>query len=189
MKGGVQSAGGSGLNVLPESGTLSPLGSPSAHNRFEPQFDTMIPRNVTALVGKSAYLSCRVRNLGNKTVSPFSDNISFCFSFELFAAPKPTPAMHGVACDSAWVGWDWMCAVCSFVLLVSPAWFARPLANFIFYYAPPLDKVQRFGHREKKKTHLAFAVCLYLSAKHRNDPFDLLTFQVCPPVRAHRNGR
>ncbi|XP_065165225.1 protein sidekick-like isoform X6 [Atheta coriaria] len=69
VKGGVQSAGGSGLNVLPESGTLSPLGSPSAHNRFEPQFDTMIPRNVTALVGKSAYLSCRVRNLGNKTVS------------------------------------------------------------------------------------------------------------------------
>ncbi|KAL1493114.1 hypothetical protein ABEB36_011240 [Hypothenemus hampei] len=38
-------------------------------NRFEPYFDAMTPRNVTALVGKSAYLSCRVRNLGNKTVS------------------------------------------------------------------------------------------------------------------------
>ncbi|XP_055698652.1 zwei Ig domain protein zig-8-like [Phlebotomus papatasi] len=32
-------------------------------------FDISIPRNVTALVGKSAYLSCRVRNLGNKTVA------------------------------------------------------------------------------------------------------------------------
>jgi hypothetical protein len=35
----------------------------------EPYFDAMTPRNVTGLVGKSAYLSCRVRNLGNKTVS------------------------------------------------------------------------------------------------------------------------
>ncbi|KAL0279222.1 UNVERIFIED_CONTAM: hypothetical protein PYX00_000827 [Menopon gallinae] len=29
----------------------------------------MTPRNVTALVGKSAYLTCRVKNLANKTVS------------------------------------------------------------------------------------------------------------------------
>ncbi|XP_037032151.1 uncharacterized protein LOC119071374 isoform X3 [Bradysia coprophila] len=35
----------------------------------EPYFDISVPNNVTALVGKSAYLSCRVRNLGNKTVS------------------------------------------------------------------------------------------------------------------------
>ncbi|XP_055535355.1 kin of IRRE-like protein 1 isoform X2 [Wyeomyia smithii] len=35
----------------------------------EPYFDETTPRNVTALVGKSAYLSCRVKNLGNKTVS------------------------------------------------------------------------------------------------------------------------
>lgn len=35
----------------------------------EPYFDTTLPRNVTALSGKSAYLSCRVINLGNKTVS------------------------------------------------------------------------------------------------------------------------
>lgn len=34
----------------------------------EPYFDISVPNNVTALVGKSAYLSCRVRNLGNKTV-------------------------------------------------------------------------------------------------------------------------
>ncbi|XP_033161410.1 kin of IRRE-like protein 2 isoform X9 [Drosophila mauritiana] len=36
---------------------------------MEPYFDPSTPRNVTALMGKSAYLSCRVRNLANKTVS------------------------------------------------------------------------------------------------------------------------
>ncbi|XP_037935209.1 uncharacterized protein LOC119669401 [Teleopsis dalmanni] len=36
---------------------------------IEPYFDPSTPRNVTGLMGKSAYLSCRVRNLGNKTVS------------------------------------------------------------------------------------------------------------------------
>ncbi|XP_052891364.1 fibroblast growth factor receptor-like 1 [Anopheles moucheti] len=35
----------------------------------EPYFDDTTPTNVTGLVGKSAYLSCRVKNLGNKTVS------------------------------------------------------------------------------------------------------------------------
>ncbi|XP_055376713.1 protein amalgam-like isoform X2 [Condylostylus longicornis] len=35
----------------------------------EPYFDSMTPKNVTALVGKAAYLNCRVRQLGNKTVS------------------------------------------------------------------------------------------------------------------------
>ncbi|KFB47340.1 hypothetical protein ZHAS_00015448 [Anopheles sinensis] len=33
----------------------------------DPYFDDTTPRNVTALVGKSAYLSCRVKNLANKT--------------------------------------------------------------------------------------------------------------------------
>lgn len=33
-----------------------------------PIFDPSTPKNVTALVGKSAYLNCRVRNLANKTV-------------------------------------------------------------------------------------------------------------------------
>ncbi|BFF97531.1 uncharacterized protein DMAD_05922 [Drosophila madeirensis] len=36
---------------------------------MEPYFDPSTPRNVTALMGKNAYLSCRVRNLANKTVS------------------------------------------------------------------------------------------------------------------------
>lgn len=33
-----------------------------------PSFDTTASKNVTALVGKTAYLNCRIRNLGNKTV-------------------------------------------------------------------------------------------------------------------------
>ncbi|XP_044256170.1 kin of IRRE-like protein 1 isoform X1 [Tribolium madens] len=70
VNGGMQNSGGNGFNALPESGTLPPMGPPAVpQNRFEPYFDAMTPRNVTALVGKSAYLSCRVRNLGNKTVS------------------------------------------------------------------------------------------------------------------------
>ncbi|XP_053594152.1 zwei Ig domain protein zig-8-like [Microplitis mediator] len=35
----------------------------------EPTFDFNQPTNVTALIGKTAYLTCRVRHLGNKTVS------------------------------------------------------------------------------------------------------------------------
>lgn len=34
-----------------------------------PYFDKTVSKNVTAIVGKSAYLKCRVRNLSNKTVS------------------------------------------------------------------------------------------------------------------------
>lgn len=34
-----------------------------------PYFDKSVSKNVTALVGKTSYLSCRVRNLGNRTVS------------------------------------------------------------------------------------------------------------------------
>ncbi|KAG8278314.1 hypothetical protein J6590_023762 [Homalodisca vitripennis] len=43
------------------------MGSTAAPGRQDPYFDPLTPRNVTALVGKSAYLSCRVRNLGNRT--------------------------------------------------------------------------------------------------------------------------
>lgn len=34
-----------------------------------PYFDKSVSKNVTALVGKTTYLSCRIRNLGNRTVS------------------------------------------------------------------------------------------------------------------------
>lgn len=37
-----------------------------------PTFDTSVPDNLTGLVGKTAYLNCRVKNLGNRTVSILS---------------------------------------------------------------------------------------------------------------------
>lgn len=49
----------------------------SALNRG-PYFDISASRNVTALVGSTAYLNCRVKNLGNKTVS-FA---TFCIAAE-----------------------------------------------------------------------------------------------------------
>ncbi|KAL4705534.1 hypothetical protein ACJJTC_005366 [Scirpophaga incertulas] len=50
-------SGAGSVNALPGGGAT----------RLAPSFDASTPRNVTALVGKSAYLSCRVRNLGNRT--------------------------------------------------------------------------------------------------------------------------
>jgi hypothetical protein len=38
-------------------------------SRSGPYFDKGASKNVTALLGKTAYLNCRVKNLGNKTVS------------------------------------------------------------------------------------------------------------------------
>ncbi|CAH2238512.1 jg6206 [Pararge aegeria aegeria] len=58
VRGACDVAGGAGsVNALPAGGSA----------RLAPSFDAATPRNVTALVGKSAYLSCRVRNLGNRT--------------------------------------------------------------------------------------------------------------------------
>jgi hypothetical protein len=36
-----------------------------------PYFDTTAPINVTGLVGKTVHLICRVKNLGNRTVSEY----------------------------------------------------------------------------------------------------------------------
>lgn len=65
-----------GVNTL--TGGIS--GGSSPFNRFNhidiedqsrtgPLFDKAASKNVTALLGKTAYLNCRVKNLGNKTVS------------------------------------------------------------------------------------------------------------------------
>ncbi|KAJ8876086.1 hypothetical protein PR048_023995 [Dryococelus australis] len=40
-------------------------------SRAGPYFDKVASKNVTALLGKTAYLNCRVKNLGNKTMSRF----------------------------------------------------------------------------------------------------------------------
>jgi hypothetical protein len=47
--------------------TISPL--IEATSIRGPYFDKTASKNVTALVGHTAYLNCRVRNLGNRTVS------------------------------------------------------------------------------------------------------------------------
>ncbi|KAL2746955.1 zwei Ig domain protein zig-8-like isoform X1 [Vespula maculifrons] len=39
-------------------------------SRSGPYFDKSASKNVTALLGKTTYLNCRVKNLGNKTFSP-----------------------------------------------------------------------------------------------------------------------
>ncbi|XP_021940327.1 uncharacterized protein LOC110839985 [Zootermopsis nevadensis] len=43
------------------------IGTPTATGLRGPYFEPLASKNVTALVGKTAYLNCRVRNLGNKT--------------------------------------------------------------------------------------------------------------------------
>ncbi|XP_077294450.1 zwei Ig domain protein zig-8-like [Arctopsyche grandis] len=55
------------VNLLPPATVNSfPL---FGEDRIDPFFVSLSTPNVTALVGRSAYLNCRVRNLGNKTVS------------------------------------------------------------------------------------------------------------------------
>ncbi|XP_065079349.1 kin of IRRE-like protein 1 [Ochlerotatus camptorhynchus] len=64
--GGSQQSSSPTANGVPQS---TGVGIGSSVKWDEPYFDDTTPHNVTALVGKSAYLSCRVKNLGNKTVS------------------------------------------------------------------------------------------------------------------------
>lgn len=64
--GGVQQVPLEGYNTFID--VTTPVSYSSIGRWGEPYFDLMTPKNVTALAGKSAYLSCRVKNLGNKTV-------------------------------------------------------------------------------------------------------------------------
>lgn len=54
-----------------------------------PYFDTTASKNVTALVGKTAYLNCRVRNLGNRTVSQTFRIEIGCNAFSPDSWPNP----------------------------------------------------------------------------------------------------
>ncbi|XP_063823612.1 uncharacterized protein LOC135073385 isoform X2 [Ostrinia nubilalis] len=47
----------------------APADGPRPTPRTGPYFDLMASKNVTALLGKTAYLNCRVKNLGNKTIN------------------------------------------------------------------------------------------------------------------------
>lgn len=62
-----------------------------------PFFDKAASKNVTALVGKTAYLNCRVRNLGNRTVGNFSDLFSVYFSVS-FLSSKKSFLIYDVIC-------------------------------------------------------------------------------------------
>jgi hypothetical protein len=64
---------------------------PTAIGLRGPYFEPSASRNVTALVGKTAYLNCRVRNLGNKTVSLMSP-LTFCI--EMDVAPQIRKLFH-----------------------------------------------------------------------------------------------
>lgn len=44
--------------------------------KIGPYFDKAASKNVTALLGKTAYLTCRVKGIGNKTVSALHIYIS-----------------------------------------------------------------------------------------------------------------
>jgi hypothetical protein len=48
-----------------------------------PYFEVTAAKNVTAIAGQSAYLNCRVRNLGNRTVREFSSIVDESESEEI----------------------------------------------------------------------------------------------------------
>ncbi|XP_058055843.1 uncharacterized protein LOC131207251 [Anopheles bellator] len=74
--------GGSGTSTTSSSGSSPTTGTsngrqlghaettalPTEQARVGPYFDVAASKNVTALLGKTAYLNCRVKNLGNKTM-------------------------------------------------------------------------------------------------------------------------
>lgn len=76
--------GGSSSSSNTNSNNIGISSSGGGDPFSQPYFDPMTPKNVTALSGKSAYLSCRVRNLGNKTVNTYNKrsgrkmNVSIC---------------------------------------------------------------------------------------------------------------
>ncbi|KAL1130066.1 hypothetical protein AAG570_013009 [Ranatra chinensis] len=54
---------------MPNGANALRSATPRPVNPKEPYFDTSAPQNVSALIGKSAYLTCKVRNIGNRTQS------------------------------------------------------------------------------------------------------------------------
>lgn len=63
-----QSHGGSDKNGGGGGGSDVNALKPDAEQYVGPQFDPETPRNVTSLEGNSAFLTCKVKNLDNKTV-------------------------------------------------------------------------------------------------------------------------
>lgn len=56
-------------NTIRGKAMTGPMRFSDTHNTEKPYFDDVSPRNVTAIVGQSAILHCRVKHLGQRTVS------------------------------------------------------------------------------------------------------------------------
>lgn len=52
-----------------QASSAAAVAAAAAGSPTGPFFDKMASKNVTALLGKTTYLNCRIKNLGNKTVS------------------------------------------------------------------------------------------------------------------------
>ncbi|XP_046429428.1 neurotrimin isoform X2 [Neodiprion pinetum] len=63
-----KASGAQGSSGKSSEGSQNALDNAAA--RLGPYFDKAASKNVTALLGKTAYLNCRVKNLGNKTMTP-----------------------------------------------------------------------------------------------------------------------
>lgn len=61
--------------------TPPPAGQQQTPRKGYPFIDTASSPNVTALLGKTAYLACRVKHLGDKTVSSSSHNVFYYSTF------------------------------------------------------------------------------------------------------------
>lgn len=69
---GSQSSSSASGTKPASTGSKPEAASPNSipkQQRQGPHFDRAASKNVTALLGKTAYLNCKVKNLGNKTVS------------------------------------------------------------------------------------------------------------------------
>jgi hypothetical protein len=64
-------------------------------SRSGPYFDKGASRNVTALLGKTAYLNCRVKNLGNKTVSINNELITFIYRLHKISSSTYVSSIAG----------------------------------------------------------------------------------------------
>ncbi|EDS37064.1 defective proboscis extension response [Culex quinquefasciatus] len=59
-----------------------------------PFFDLSASKNITALVGKTAYLNCRVRNLGNKTIRYPQKRDTGVYECQISTTPPVGHSMH-----------------------------------------------------------------------------------------------
>lgn len=71
------------------SSTVADAAGSGDEGRSGPYVDVGASKNVTALLGKTAYLNCRVKNLGNKTVS--------VNRIQTHTRESPLPFLYGIS--------------------------------------------------------------------------------------------